>query len=460
VEPYLATYLPIFYLDQDNGYNSLYSPPGAFIKNQYTEMMRLAFGLPPKHSFDQKKIVIQKKRRRDELDRAVVRQQQLIQNLTKELSSPRRGSEELERKVLATREELEDLKDSRSLKNDADFSINKLISDRQNAYQKVEREIQELRVRVEGFGRIKEEIEIEINTLSLNEEARRLFGSFEDICSNRNCGLFLGSAESYGKNLLYLRDQVKDLQRNTVLQQSRIEQLGMQLQGIQVEISSLEKTRQEIYSGEGIEGIIETIGGLTRRIVDLQKEKQTVDELEREQDNYIKLLNEREVIQNDLASLGGTANTSDLRTLEIRRELRNRITFWLDVLRTKNVSREVHIDNDFSVQFGDERINQLAGSTLLRVILAVRTAVFELYTREKLNKFRFFILDTPRQQDIEAADLGNYISELKKLAVANDAQVIFSTTEYHYECADYDQEWVPEFPGTEQNMFLYTPQDR
>ena len=63
-------------------------------------------------------------------------------------------------------------------------------------------------------------------------QARRLFASFEDICSNPACGLFLGSSESYGKNLLYLKDQVKDLQRNTEFQRARIDELNNALKAV------------------------------------------------------------------------------------------------------------------------------------------------------------------------------------------------------------------------------------
>ena len=64
-----------------------------------------------------------------------------------------------------------------------------------------------------------------MKTLSLNEEARGVFTSFQEICRTPNCGLFLGSAESYGKNLLYLKDQIKDLERNSQRAEIRAEQL-------------------------------------------------------------------------------------------------------------------------------------------------------------------------------------------------------------------------------------------
>jgi DNA repair exonuclease SbcCD ATPase subunit len=460
VDPYISTFLPLFFVDQDVGYSDLYKAPTSFIKSQHAEMMRLAFGLSPKHSFDKKKFAIQKAAHLGDLDRRIVRQQQLVENLTNELPSPRRDNAEVEREINDVREQIESMKNSRNFKDDAGSAIDRLISTRQRAYYGVEEEIRDLRLRVDSFGRIKNEIEVEINTLSLNDEARRLFSSFEEICSNSQCGLFLVSAGSYGKNLLYLRDQIKDLERNTTLQESRIDLLNSQREDIRTELSDLEKSRSDIYINEEIDAIIEVISELTTRIIDLQKEKQTLDALKKEECAYIEMLTQRESIQNELASLAGGGTTTDLDLLKIRRKLRDHIVNWLDILHTKNVSRDVYVDSDFGIQFGKENIRQIKGSTLTRVILAVRAAVFELYTENEAARFRFLILDTPRQQDIESADLGNYVSALKSLSMKNNSQIIFSTTEYRYQCTDDDKEWIPEFSGLEQNMFLGTAKNR
>lgn len=53
---YLSTLLPIFYLDQDDGYSKVYNSPSNFIKDQLSEMIRMIFRLPVKNSFDKKKI--------------------------------------------------------------------------------------------------------------------------------------------------------------------------------------------------------------------------------------------------------------------------------------------------------------------------------------------------------------------------------------------------------------------
>lgn len=91
----------------------------------------------------------------------------------------------------------------------------------------------------------------------------------------------------------------------------------------------------------------------------------------------------------------------------------------------------------------------------MRVVLAVKAAFFEIHISTKFPKIEFFILDTPRQQDIEAEHFGAYINKLKRLlSTVKRGQVIFSTTEYHYEPLEKDAEWIPTFVGDEQKMFL------
>ena len=73
----------------------------------------------------------------------------------------------------------------------------------------------------------------------------------------------------------------------------------------------------------------------------------------------------------------------------------------------------------------------------------------------KLDTFGFLIFDTPKQHEIHNSDLDNYIHELKKISIKYSFQIIFSTTEYHYKGDLNDQEWIPNFDGKEQKMFLF-----
>ncbi len=51
---------------------------------------------------------------------------------------------------------------------------------------------------------------------------KRVFESFSEICQNADCGVFIGSSQSYAKNLLYLKDQLKDLAGNEQLAKGRL----------------------------------------------------------------------------------------------------------------------------------------------------------------------------------------------------------------------------------------------
>jgi hypothetical protein len=290
--------------------------------------------------------------------------------------------------------------------------------------------------------------------LSLNEEARRLFSSFNDICSKDGCQLFLNSSDSYGKNLLYLRDQIKDLDRNYKYQEERVEALRDQSLNLETDINKLKKNVQEQRTNFSTQNLVNTISELTKSIIDLQKELEIAKRIQREKKLYNSLLEQRNKIHDDLASMDNGGGITDLRVLEFRTSFKLKVIEWLDILMTKNVSREISIDPDFNIFFAKEKISQFSGSTLLRVVLAVKAAFFEIHISKDLPEIEFLILDTPRQQDIEAEHFGAYIQKLKNLASTKNAQIIFSTTEYHYIPQVNDIEWVPTFLGEEQKMFL------
>src|SRR5690606_9314267 len=60
-QPYISTVLPVFYLNQGDGYTTAYKSPSPFITDQFVEMIRFVFGLNPKHSFEVKKSLIEEK---------------------------------------------------------------------------------------------------------------------------------------------------------------------------------------------------------------------------------------------------------------------------------------------------------------------------------------------------------------------------------------------------------------
>lgn len=452
--PYVSSFLPLFYIDQDTGYTSAYKAPSSFIKDQYSEMVRLALGVPAKHSFENKRFLIERKNELDAVNVEVVNKEKFIQRLEEQRGAAQSTSTEINIELKSLTAQLDNLRDSYDATSDAGYILKRMVREKQNEKLKLDSNIRDLESRVFGFKKIQSEIEIEINTLSLNEESRHMFTSFEDVCSAQGCGLFLGSSESYGKNLLYLRDQIKDLDRNTSFREIRLEEYREAFRKLEAEVESIRGSLQKQKNEPETTSLIAAISAITQSIIDFQGRKDLIERIESEKRDYVGLLNIRSALQNDIASLQPGTGSGDLRVLEFRTSYRKKVVEWLDVLSTKNVSRDITIDADFGVLFGTEKLSQFSGSTLLRVVLALRAAFFELFISSERNSVEFLILDTPRQHDIETKDFAAFISKLKSICKGKRAQVIFSTTEYHYESAKNDKEWLPTFDGFEQPMFL------
>lgn len=451
---YSQQILPLFYLDQSHGYSNEYYSASKFIKNQYAEVMRLVFGLGPKHPFDKRRETNELNEKLDQLDRAIIRTERLIQELAADLNSPRRPEGEIESELQIALRRLEELRDSSGASEVVNTELNSRLSELRRREQHLSRERAELEARIRGFMQIRNEIEVEANTLSLNEEARRVFASFEAICMNESCGLFARSAESYGKSLLYLRDQIKDLERTNSSHERRVKEISIEQERLRSQLDALRSERDVVSTGPDVSSVVEATSKLTERIIDLKRSMQLERELTGLESDYVALLEQRSWTQSRISGMEGGERTKDLLLLQVRNSISERIKFWLDVLRTPNVSRDVHIDNDFGVTFGGQKISKFTGSTLTRIVLAIRTASFDVATRDRKLIPQFFILDTPRQQDISRSDLENFVRELQNLASTRSAQIIYSTTNHRYELGEGDAEWVPTFLAEEHPMYL------
>ena len=451
--PYLATLLPLMYLDQDRGYADIYRAPASFISDQAVEMVRFAFGLGPKHSFTEKSDLLMAKEDLEALDRRVVYQQKAVTDLSKGVDDRPETQLALERQADEFRRKLAGLRESATVKGSSSSALEDLAAAKENSVRQTKRQILELQERIDGLAGIRSEIATEIDTLALNEESRRVFESFEDICRNPNCGLFIGSSESYAKNLLYLKDQIKDMERNADRASVRLEELKVVLAQQQDELNFVVAKIKQQSSASGVDDLVTAIQQMTQEVYSIERAKASIDILKNEKATMLKLQNDRERLQDRIGNLS-TGGRSDHEFNRLRARLHTLVVKWLDILETKNVSRNVEIDLDFKFRFGGEAFDAIKGSTKTRVVLAVHAAMFELYLEDKSRQFRFLILDTPKQHEIHTSDLARYLSSLAAMCDEADGQFVVSSTEFRYPVAEGDSEWMPKFPGTTQPMYL------
>ncbi|MBS6739005.1 MAG: hypothetical protein KH310_13095 [Enterobacteriaceae bacterium] len=449
--PYLSTILPIFYLDQDLGYSKFYYSPNNFIKDQFSEMLRIVFFLPEKHSFDAKKKAINISEEIKYLDNSLAVQRRNIE-IAKDTHKDK-NIESIDSSINSLKNELTELKNSKSLKNDSLFSIEAVIRKQKENLRDLKSELNFMERRESSLLQIMKEINTEINTLNLNEEAKRIFRSFEEICPSLDCKMFSRSSESYAKHLLYLKDQIKDIERSLKLDSDRHEKIEQEIEYTSKTIEDLNTIKNNIIEEEDISTVIDAISEITSMLFKLQLEKSELNKIAILEDKYVEMLNKRDYALDELASLEKNRQSIP-RLAKVKTILRYKFINWLKILKTPNIDFNVTFENDFSPVMGYETLEQLKGSTKVRAILAYRSALIESLLELDNNSFMFAIFDTPKQHEIHQEDIHNFIINLKKLSEKYNFQFIFSSTEYKYTSDENDVLLTPKYPGAQHNMFL------
>lgn len=456
-QPYISTVLPVFYLNQGDGYTAAYKSPSPFIVDQFVEMVRFIFGLNPKHSFDIKKSIIEERAALEGQTRRIVGAQRVLENQSLGIDCSAANEELLQRRSAELNSQIENLRESVDAKGTASSMLTELLRQKETQIRSKQNELSDLQNRVSGIETIRTEIDGEVKTLGLNEEARRVFTSFREICGMPNCGLFLGSTESYGKNLLYLRDQIKDLERNAVRAEMRIEQLEIVLGELHAEQRML-ANKLDSPTSTGVDQLVTAVQTLTKQFISAQSELGRILALKDERSKLLKLEQERDRIQDRIDSLSSTGR-ADNEYNKLRQQLRELAVKWMEILDTQNVSRNVDIDLELRFKFNGESLDLFSGSTKIRLVLAIHAALFEAYISEPSRPFRFLILDTPKQQELHTEDLANYLKELENLCAAKNAQLILSSTEYDHPTGPLDKRWLPGYKGPDHPMYLGTSAD-
>ncbi len=449
---YLATLLPLFYAEQKKGYTSIYVPPKSFIKDQFSEMIRLIFDLPVKHPFDAKKAQYKAKRKLEALDRRVYEKSKQIEILKEFISNNSISPSEVQSEIQRLESELNTLKGEGSARDDSVTSLDRLIATNNQNLQDLSLELRELRKRKQGIGTIVSEINSEINALNLNEEARRIFLSFNEVCRSENCQLFSNSSEAYAKNLLYLKDQLKDLQKDDSVNAENEEKIQTEISTLTNVIKNVVEERNRILEKSDIESVVIAVTELKNEIFRLQAQLDDLLKLDFIEKEYVIILGLRNSAFEEYKAYKNSSS-SNPELAELRADLRQFYLRWIDELHTPNVSRDITFKDDFMPILGGEKIGQLGASTAVRAILAFHAALTEL-TADRNTGLRFLILDTPKQHEIHNDDLDIYFKALKKLCIEHNLQIIFSTTEYKYEGDEFDRTYVPQYPGIEQPMFM------
>lgn len=455
-KPYISTILPIFYIKQDGGYLDAYKASATFIQDQFVEMVRFVFGLAPKRSYTAQKDLLDAKDQLDSIQNRVVQQQKIVADLWTRVDDSEKARDTMEARALFLNDQLDELRESMDSRSAADDALQDLLKTKDEKLRAAKRQYFELSNRVAGIESIRAEIEGEIQTLSLNEQSKRAFEAFGDICSRPDCGLFLSSSESYAKNLMYLKDQIKDLESNAGHAELQLESLRQRIDEEEGERAIIVSKMKTLPQEKVTDKLVVAVQSITKELLEIGQQRAQMDVLAEARKKYLQLDNERSRVQDRIANLSNNSR-GELEFHKLRAKIRESLVRWMDSLHTLHVSHEIEIDHNFKFKFGTESLDIFTGSTRSRLVLAIHAAIFEAYLENPSNPFRFLILDTPKQHELDGRDLANYLQKLQEVCDKYGGQIVISSTEYHHVIGDSDKEWLPKYPGTDQLMYLGKP---
>lgn len=455
---YTSTLLPCFWIDQLEGYSKQYYAPNRFIKDQAQEMYRIMLGLPPRNPYAKKRSLISKRRTLEQVNEEITYRGRVHEELVSTLK------DDDDREISALREDrkrinskIEELKDGITKIDQIEGYYDASLNDRRYAIEEYKNKISRTSSRIKSFEDIEEQINAEVDTLSLNDDSARRLRESSEFCDNPKCTVFLKSEKSYGKSLLYLKDQLKDIQSNVEYLNRELRSTQGILNESESRIGSIELEKSRLIKSHGFEGLMSILSQLTQDLVRTESSIMAHEKLDESSSKHAALLNKREVVHKEIEDLEGASRAGASEAVkEIRERMSSCISKWLDILETRNLHGNPSLDANFVLSIGDEKYTDFSGSTRIRIILAFRAALLEVASEVgSESNLGLLILDTPKQQEIEEKHLRNYFMKLEELAKNyNDIQIVFSSTEYTQEISEHDALWVPTYEGKEQLMFL------
>lgn len=454
---YPSILFPAFWVDQDHGWTSDYWTPRDkdFLLDQRQEMLRFLVGLPPRHpfrshtAFDEAKALLERTDKSIELQRFVV--DRLERN---------------ERLALAEKPRLEQRKAELVQDLENSRGVLELIRSTTRVYDRelasLEEELSSLDTKDVALNRRKEqltlvfsELEGEEEILTANVQATDLLRQF---CGREDCLMFHHSDRSFGRSLLFLKDQIKDLRRTDGQLSREIAGVALKREKLQEQISAKRVERATAVDATPQSGISRQLSSLTNELVEVELRLAKLQQYEAEQNKFNRLLDRREQEVIAVAAARPTGMKGAAELSDARRELSDSVQLWLKTLGTKNL-RSAHFDNELNLFVDGELFSTTthhSGSTRTRIVLAFHAAILEVSASRGGNHPGWLLFDAPKQHELDQADFDAYAHRLQVIAARypGKVQIVFSAADLKTQFEAGDEVWTPSFTVGEEARFL------
>ncbi|MCY1079233.1 AAA family ATPase [Archangium lansingense] len=454
--PYISVLAPGFYVDQDLGWRSLYAPQRnkVFIKDQEQEVLRVLLGAPPKNPYRNTEEFNDAKREFELIEGQVALRGRLLEKQRKDKGNDEVANLEAKKARLST--ELAAYNTGIESIQSSLGRFDLAITEQTEVCNKLQSEISALEGRQRRLAAASSEIASETQLVWLNSIAADAFRTF---CGQGNCGLFKNSEESFGRRLLYLKDQIKDIENAS---SSITKTISLRREAHSTETTKLKNLfseKEKASQSSGSKNILDSIESITKSLTDISLRLEALKAIESEELTFERLLEQREQLRLRVENSRPTRRSSSGSTSDIRSKLRDNLINWLSILQTPNLTGPAIIDEDFRLFFGEHRFTESSfqgGSTRTRIVLAFHAAVLQTSLQAGGNHPGLLIFDAPKQHELNEQHLAAYLKALRGLSAQGKrpAQIVFSVSDLTLAFGEQDASWQPDYGSTAEPRFF------
>lgn len=453
---YTSVLLPAFAVDQDKGWSLPYAPFSnkQFVEDQAQEVTRLLLGLPqrnnPKRDARRRKLADELAK----LDAAISMHGQALDSLSKSLPAEHQFIDKMRETRVRLVAELGQFDSVVSTMADVDATLRQRVLDAVAARDAAAREDSAARQRRAILDKLMQEGTADLDLIGTNEVAADAFRRF---CGNPSCQFFAAAAEpnSYGRRVLYLRDQFKDV---TTAMDAVDGVLAVSAARLADADSHLVRARAEYEAAakaKASDRVVAAVDAVAKELASVSRNIALSEQVVREQEARNVLVARRETAQADLAQHDDADTRRRKSVAGAAKKLAVATNRWLAVLKA-NEGGAVGVDDELRLTVGAKPLSDTrgpSGSSRLRLILAYHAAILEVALELNGSHPPLLLFDAPKQHELKPEDFAAYLVELRRVFAGKSVQVVISSrTEIPKEAGD--QTWGPQFPGKDHPWFL------
>lgn len=454
---YPTVLLPALWVDQDHGWTTDYwTPPHRnFIQDQRQEVIRFLLGASPRHPFRAKTEFEEAKQAFERAERAIEMQHFVVERL--------RANEHLadneQAALTARRARLQADLAANSSAIEAVRSTTALYDREIGA---LEAQINETTVRVGALTKqrgqlslVLSELDGEEDILTANVHATDLMRQF---CGREGCQMFATSERSFGRSLLFLKDQIKDLQASDRALSRETDAGTRSIERLEAAIAAKRIERERAVNASPQAEVLGKLNMLTKELVEVELRLAKVQQYGSELQKFERLLDQREQAAARVAETRPTGVRGTSAADDARQMLSDSVQQWLTTLGTQN-TRSAHFDEDFTLFVDGARFSTTthqSGSTRTRIVLAFHAALLEVSLARGGNHPGWLLFDAPKQHELSQTDFDAYAQRLQVVAARHPGrvQVVFSVADLKTQFQAGDEVWQPTFTMNGSPRFL------